>query len=298
MMSAILNGRPLRFEVLGAHDAMLDETGRAPVREILNRYCGGDLPLLLLTDCDLSLPGCRSLFGYADRRRRVAVLSTFRLRGAGDDALRRRIANVAAHELGHLDGRAHCSRPDCVMHPARNPAEVDARSMDLCARCQAGTSRRWRALAALAALLFAVFALDAAIQALHSRPKPFSWRQDGPSAAVLYHREPVLRLAGAERARAAVQALNALFFHLSPPRLEVVHQSGGAAVRAGHALLIELTPADAADGDALRLARDFAERVEPLLQGKGTDTEGCPSCHIHRIREVEEAARLRVKLWR
>lgn len=303
--------RPLRVRVLGSIDeglvpeeiarsplpVNLDSEGRVPVRDVLREYGGDTAPVVLLTSHDLSSPGCRRLFGYADRRRRAAIVSTFHLRSQDQATLRRRVANIMAHEVGHLDGRGHCSDPRCVMRPARTAADVDTRGMELCGRCRQRPARKY-ALAAIAAILLAVFGLDAVAQALHRRSKPFSWREQDRAAYVLYQKEPVLTLADSVRARAAAQSLNELFLTLSPPPLEVVPAGDAALVRAGTQPVLEIQPADAAGGDPLSLGRSFAARVEPLLRGKGAEHESCPSCHIYRLQEVEQAARDRVRLWR
>lgn len=41
-----------------------------------------------------------------------------------------RIAALALHVFGHLNGLDHESRPDAVMHPPKNPADLDACSLD------------------------------------------------------------------------------------------------------------------------------------------------------------------------
>lgn len=303
--------RPLRLRVLGSIEeglvpeeiarsplpVSLDSEGRVPVRTVLREHGGGPVPVVLLTSYDLSSPGCRRLFGYADRRRRAAIVSTFHLRSSNQATLRRRVANVMAHEIGHLDGRGHCSDPQCVMRPARNAADVDARGMELCPRCRKRPARRY-ALTAVAAILLAVFGLDAITQAFHRRSKPFSWREQDRAAYVLYQKEPVLTLADSARARAAAQSLNELFLALSPPPLEVVPAGETALVRAGARPVLEIQPADAAGSDPVSLGRSFAARIEPLLRGKGAEHESCPSCHIYRLQEVEQAARDRVRLWR
>lgn len=72
--------------------------------------------LLGITAVDLFAPGLHFVFGEADPRRGVAVMSTWRLRGsaAAEDFLRL-VATEAVHELGHTYGLGHCRNPRCVM---------------------------------------------------------------------------------------------------------------------------------------------------------------------------------------
>ena len=45
------------------------------------------------------------------------------------DRLAHRIAALALHAFGHLNGLAHDAHPDAVMHPPRTPADLDASSL-------------------------------------------------------------------------------------------------------------------------------------------------------------------------
>ena len=106
-------------------------------------------PTLVLTDGPLELPSCASLFGYADRKANVAVVSTARLR-AGDEArLDARLCTVVAHELGHLEGLEHCGDSRCAMHAARDVEDLDRRSDETCGRCPRSHAR-WKRLAGIA----------------------------------------------------------------------------------------------------------------------------------------------------
>jgi archaemetzincin len=98
-------------------------------------------PLLVLTHRPLRLSGCHSIIGFADRRHSVVVISTLRLIDADSSAAFRRLHNVIAHELGHLDGLKHCPAAACVMHPVRDAADLDRRPFVTCGRCP----RTWTA---------------------------------------------------------------------------------------------------------------------------------------------------------
>jgi hypothetical protein len=244
---------------------------------------------VLLTSHDLALRGCESLFGYADRRRGVAVVSTFRLGGDGEALRRERTTKVIAHERGHLEGLRHCRTPGCVMHPARSVADLDARGLAPCERCRR-PRLGWRRALAAAVVCAGFFAgLDALARTVKVKSPPFSVRAGRDRAVVLYKREAVMRLGDQSRARAFAQSLNSLYAQISPPPLEAV----GAAIRAGGATLVELDGTDANGDDPVRFARNWVTRMEPLMRAKGTEAEGCPDCHIRRLAEVREAVRNR-----
>jgi hypothetical protein len=112
-------------------------------------------PVLVLTDRDLSIPEVGSLFGFSDRRRGVAIVSSFRLAATDAVQSRRRIANAIAHEAGHLDGLRHCSN-DCVMRQAMHAADLDTRPGVPCGRCPRRTNVVTATVVALAVTLLII----------------------------------------------------------------------------------------------------------------------------------------------
>jgi archaemetzincin len=254
--------------------------------------------LLLVTDSDLTAPGCASVYGYADPRRRIAIVSTCRLKSPDPRLWRERVAKVAAHELLHLEGRRHCPDPNCVMHPASNLRELDRRSNELCVRCRSPRFPWRAAVAAVALCVLVSLLLDAALQALKRRSAPFSWRPVTGGVAVLYRGAPVLLLAGEREAESASITLNRLFADLAPPLLTVRPAGRAARVESGGQLVIEIDRRSANGQDPLEYARAWVERMNPLIQGKGTASEGCPDCHTYRRGEVLEAAMQRTRFWR
>lgn len=115
----------------------LDECGRLPVSRLIryvNRVRQAAGVHLVITDFELAIPGFSGLFGYARRSSGIAVVSTARL-GTDPTTVARRIAGVAAHELGHLNRLGHCRMQACVMRPVRTVDELDARPLSACGNC-------------------------------------------------------------------------------------------------------------------------------------------------------------------
>lgn len=100
---------------------------------------------LAVTEHDLTLEGLSHLFGLGRPRDRLGVMSTFRFGGdvrsgvpgatrpaRSADRLRR-VLKVAAHEVGHQFGLAHCRHfADCVMAGSGSLDEIDDRHLLLC----------------------------------------------------------------------------------------------------------------------------------------------------------------------
>ncbi len=120
--------------------------------------------ILIITNRDLKVRGLVSLFGFADRQKDAAVISTARLSDPADSSrLTHRLTNVAWHEIGHLNGLRHCRGPRCVMMAVSTPAEVDARASEVCGLCprHSGWARRIAGLAAaFMILVLSVVVLD------------------------------------------------------------------------------------------------------------------------------------------
>lgn len=93
--------------------------------------------LVAVTGRDLCVPGRDFVFGEATLGGGWAVVSTARLSAGSEDepATLDRLLKTAVHEVGHLAGLAHCDRPNCAMHPATTPSDVDARREDFCEVC-------------------------------------------------------------------------------------------------------------------------------------------------------------------
>lgn len=117
---------------------------------------GSRPPVVAVTSAPLFTRELDSLFGFGDRRRQLAVVSVAGLIPKDPDgstdptdpqrpntclgpnrlkALRNRIHNLIAHELGHLQGLAHCATPGCVMRSVRDAQELDNRGFLACGKC-------------------------------------------------------------------------------------------------------------------------------------------------------------------
>jgi len=87
---------------------------------------------------DLFVPGMNYVFGEARCPGRVAVISTYRLRGRGSEArhLESRVVKEAVHETGHMLGLKHCLRPSCVMYFSERVEDTDRKLDNFCSECE------------------------------------------------------------------------------------------------------------------------------------------------------------------
>jgi archaemetzincin len=97
--------------------------------------------VLGITECDLFIPMLTFVFGQAQLRGRVALVSLARLRqefygaAADDEVLRLRMAKEIGHELGHSFGLIHCPDRECVMSLATSIQDVDRKAAAFCHSC-------------------------------------------------------------------------------------------------------------------------------------------------------------------
>jgi len=97
--------------------------------------------LLIVTNADLYVPGENFVFGLANEKTGVAIISTARLDNqfyglAPDERrLRNRALKEALYESARCRGLAHCSKPKCVMCFSNTLADTDTKRAKLCNTC-------------------------------------------------------------------------------------------------------------------------------------------------------------------
>ena len=99
-----------------------------------------------VADVDLYAPGLNFIFGQADLKLGIAVISLCRLRqeyyGLAQDKelFSLRAIKEAIHEIGHTHGLMHCPDEACVMHFSNSLADTDRKEASLCQKCH---SKLW-----------------------------------------------------------------------------------------------------------------------------------------------------------
>jgi len=97
--------------------------------------------VLGIVGVDLYVADLNFVFGEADPREGVAVISLWRLRPEytglpPNKALyHQRVLKEAVHELGHTYGLGHCPDPACVMQFSNSLEDTDKKTASFCAIC-------------------------------------------------------------------------------------------------------------------------------------------------------------------
>lgn len=97
--------------------------------------------VLGMTSLDLFSPALSYVFGEAQLKGRVAIVSIERLRSEAyglppdDRLLGERLEKEAIHELGHTYGLVHCRDAECVMHASTYAEEIDFKPAYFCTAC-------------------------------------------------------------------------------------------------------------------------------------------------------------------
>jgi archaemetzincin len=95
-----------------------------------------------MVDVDLYVPDLNFVFGEADIKQKIALISTKRLRpeyyGLPKDErlFFDRILKESVHELGHTYGLGHCLDKKCVMFFSNSLKDTDVKSSAFCENCK------------------------------------------------------------------------------------------------------------------------------------------------------------------
>jgi archaemetzincin len=97
--------------------------------------------VILLVDFDLYVPVFTFVFGEAQLRGKISIVSLCRLHEefytgkTNDEIFFERAIKEILHELGHNFGLLHCSSWDCVMHSSSIVEQVDIKGPFYCQDC-------------------------------------------------------------------------------------------------------------------------------------------------------------------
>jgi archaemetzincin len=112
------------------------------LRELARRYPQPSGKVLGITECDLFIPMLSFVYGQAQLRGPLAVVSLARLRQEfyelpGNEAIAiLRLQKEAAHELGHTFGLVHCADRSCPMSLSTNIHQLDLKGAAFCGGCR------------------------------------------------------------------------------------------------------------------------------------------------------------------
>ncbi len=98
--------------------------------------------ILGIVDVDLYVPERTFVFGGADVKKKVSVISLTRLRqefyDLPEDSAQFKYRTIieAVHELGHTYGLYHCKNNKCVMFLSNTISDTDHKGAELCSNCE------------------------------------------------------------------------------------------------------------------------------------------------------------------
>jgi archaemetzincin len=112
------------------------------LKKIHNLRLTGYDRILALVNVDLYVPERTFVFGGADVKKKVSVISLTRLKQKFYDLpedstlFKYRTIIEAVHELGHTYGLYHCKNNKCVMFLSNTIEDTDHKGAELCSNCE------------------------------------------------------------------------------------------------------------------------------------------------------------------
>jgi archaemetzincin len=125
-----------------AYDPQRQQYSVIAIMKDLLKQCPADaIRLLAITERDLFIPMLSFVFGQAQLRGKIAIVSLARLRQefyglpANPVLFISRVFKETVHEMGHTFGLTHCLDRECPMSLSTNIQQVDAKGEAFCANC-------------------------------------------------------------------------------------------------------------------------------------------------------------------
>ena len=135
-------GRQLDEPIYAYHKHKKQYNSTKILKKIYKLKLTGYDRILGIVDVDLYVPERTFVFGGADVKKKVSVISLTRLKQkfynlSDDSALfNYRTIIEAVHELGHTYGLYHCKNNKCVMFLSNTINDTDHKGADLCSKCK------------------------------------------------------------------------------------------------------------------------------------------------------------------
>ncbi len=139
---AIDIGRQLEEPAYAYHKHKKQYNSTKILKQIHNLRLTGYDRILGIADVDMYIPERTFVFGGADVKKKVSVISLTRLRQEFYDQpensalFKHRTIIEAVHELGHTYGLYHCKNNKCVMFLSNTIDDTDHKGAELCSNCE------------------------------------------------------------------------------------------------------------------------------------------------------------------
>jgi archaemetzincin len=122
--------------------AIIDDISRQINLAIVNERA------LIVTEADLYEPDLNFVFGLADAKKGICIISLARLKNEfyglkpDEKLLYARALKEAAHELAHSWKLEHCPNPKCAMFFSNSLADTDRKRDSFCYKCRIALENR------------------------------------------------------------------------------------------------------------------------------------------------------------